>query len=126
MRVMRRPPQLEIADVEHLDRPSAVAPPVAQLLRLQRTIGNGAVAQLLARQALAERELDKKWAVGPQNVDKALADQLLAQKSFAMTFFVRYAGGKDPVNDAEFVHASADFAKTYQTLGMSGNDKDGA
>lgn len=60
------------------------------------------------------------------HVEKALADQLLAQRTLAMTFFVRYAGGRDPANDAEFVGASADFAKTYQTLGMSGNDKDGA
>ena len=127
MRVMRRRQQLGIEELEPLDRPAVLAPSVAQLLRLQRTIGNGAVTQLLARQALAERELDKKWAVGgPQNVDKALADQLLAQKTLAMTFFVRYAGGKDPSNDAEFVGASADFAKTYQTLGMSGTDKDGA
>jgi hypothetical protein len=127
MQVMRRRRERELEEIEAGPRPAAPAPPIARLLQLQRTAGNGAVASLLARQALAERELDKKWAVGgPNKVDKALADKLLAQKSLAMTFFVRYAGGKDPNNDAEFVSASDDFAKTYQTLGVNGNDKDGA
>jgi hypothetical protein len=128
----RRKPDSARAATEAPQRPMAPPPAVAHVLQLQRTIGNGAVARLaiagglLQRQAMAERELDKKWAVGPQNVDKAMADKLLGLKKIAMTFFVRYKGGKDPANDAEFVGASADFASTYETLGMSGNDKDGA
>jgi hypothetical protein len=111
---------------------AAPAAPFARILHLQQTIGNGAVARMVASGALlqreggAERELDKKWTVGASAVDKEMAEKVLGLKTIQMTFFVRYVGGKNPVNDAEFVGASADFAKTYKTLGVAGNDKEGA
>ena len=109
----------------------APASPVASVLGLQRTLGNSTVARLAAsgallqRQATAERELDKKWTVAPGDVDKATADKLLTSKRIALTFFVRYVGGKKPKNDEQFVSAAADFAKSYGTLGFGGDEKSG-
>ncbi|MFD1045783.1 hypothetical protein ACFQ1S_09530, partial [Kibdelosporangium lantanae] len=49
---------------------------------------------------------------------RSLADQILAQPTISLTFYEAYETGAG--NDAEFQAASADFARTYKTLGMAG------
>jgi len=84
-------------------------------------------ARTLARQpaaGTAERELDTRWQVKTDGVDPALAEAILAKKSIGLTFYEAYETGLG--NDAEFVGASADFAKTYGTLGMRTSEKSAA
>jgi hypothetical protein len=96
----------------------------ARVLALQRTIGNRATGRLLQREATAERELDKRWQVAAGSVADAQADALLGTRAHAVVFWVNYDLKND--NNKEFEGAATDFAKTYKTLGMSGDDKAGA
>ena len=123
--IVRDRTKVERPDAEPrvLPRVEPAAAP-ARVLGLQHAFGNQAVVAMLQRQATAERELDARWTVKAGTVDKAVTDKLLAKPSLALTFYEAYETGV--ANDAEFVGASADFAKTYDTLSISGTDKTGA
>lgn len=111
--------------VEHLQRiygNRAVSRLVAQHRLVQRQPAPAPAAPV-AMTATAERELDAKWNVDTSSIDPGLADRLLAKPSISITIYEAYETGLP--NDAEFVGASADFAKTYQTVGLSAGGKRG-
>ena len=95
----------------------------AAMLALQRQIGNRAMGQLLQREAVAERELDKQWQIKPSSVGDQDADRLTTTAEHAVVFWVNY--DKKNANNAEFKNAATDFAKTYKTLGMTSSTKTG-
>jgi hypothetical protein len=116
-----------VAPGEERDALPAARVELPMVLQLQRTIGNRAVGQLVARRALArqvaettaaaEREVDAQWRLDPSAIAPALAESVLSKPSIAVAFYEAYETGS--VNDAEFKAAGSDFAKTYGTLGLT-------
>src|SRR5215218_3393031 len=85
---------------EHEARPAAPQPPVAELLRLQRSAGNNAVAQLLAR----------RTSVAPPVKDRKPIDVLKQQKGVTpedrVKEYARIAGTSEVKMNPAVVNAS--------------------